>query len=243
MLTNQVAVVTGGADGIGRKIALELAGAGAKIAIMDIDSDKAGQTCDEIARTGVKAFAVKVDIRNNEEVKAGFQKILAEFGVIDLLVNNAGIFRQFAPFTTWREEECVNMVDLNFHGTLRCCRAVLPQMEARQRGKIINIASVAGVAGIANMAVYSASKGAVITFTKALAMEEGKYNINVNCISPGALNAYPDEPDRGVYLRHSGDLGAETAHMVRFLASGDGDYITGVNYIIDGGRLLGPRKA
>jgi len=99
------------------------------------------------------------------------------------------------------------------------------------------------VGGIANMAVYSASKGAVITFTKALAMEEGKHNIKVNCISPGVLNAYPDEPDRGTYLKYSGDLGAETAHMVRFLASGDGDYITGVNYIIDGGRLLGPRKA
>jgi NAD(P)-dependent dehydrogenase (short-subunit alcohol dehydrogenase family) len=135
------------------------------------------------------------------------------------------------------------MVEVNLYGVFRCCKAVLPHMEERQSGKIINIASVAGVAGIAKMSVYSATKGAVIVFTKALAMEEGRHNITVNCVSPGVLNAYGDDSERGTYLKKSGDLGTETAHMVRFLASSDGDYITGVNYLIDGGRCLGARKA
>ncbi len=243
MLEGKVAVVTGGADGIGRKTALELAGAGAKIAIMDIDLDKAKQVAEEIDQSGRRAIAVKVDITKTEEVDAGFQQILAELGRIDILVNNAGIFRLFDEFKNLQEHEWANMFDINLYGTLRCCRAVLPHMEVRQSGKIINIASVAGVAGIAKMAVYSASKGAIITFSKALAMEVGKDNITVNCISPGQLKSYEDDPGRGTFLKHSGDLGTETAHMVRFLASSDGDFITGVNYIIDGGRVLGARKA
>jgi NAD(P)-dependent dehydrogenase (short-subunit alcohol dehydrogenase family) len=243
MLEGKVAVVTGGADGIGRKIVLELAGAGAKIAIMDIDPDKAEQTRKEVLQAGGKAFAVKVDIRREEEVAEGFKKVLAEFGQIDILVNNAGLFRLSNEFKNLQEQEYTSMVDVNIYGTFRCCKAVLAHMEGRQSGKIINIGSVAGVGGIAKMAVYSATKGAVITFTKALAMEEGKHNITVNCISPGVLNAYPDDPDHGTYLKRSGDLGTETAHMVRFLASSDGDYITGVNYLIDGGRCVGVRRA
>jgi len=243
MLENKVAVVTGAADGIGRKIVLELAGAGAKVVIMDIDLDKAKQTREEIVHAGGMAIVVKADISKEKEVVAGFQQVLAEFGQIDILVNNAGIFRMFNEFKNLQEHEWVNMLNINLHGTLRCCRAVLPHMEERQSGKIINIASIAGVAGIAKMAVYSASKGAIITFSKALAMEEGKHNITVNCISPGALKNYAEDADRGTYLKNSGDLGTETAHMVRFLASSDGDYITGVNYIVDGGRLLGARKS
>jgi NAD(P)-dependent dehydrogenase (short-subunit alcohol dehydrogenase family) len=242
-LEGKVAVVTGAADGIGRKIVLELAGVGAKVAIMDIDLAKAKQTSEEIVQAGGMAIAVKADIRQSEEVTAGFQQVLAEFGQIDILVNNAGIFRLFNEFKNLQEHEWANMFNVNLHGTLRCCQAVLPHMEKRQTGKIINITSIAGVAGIAKMAVYSASKGAIITFSKALAMEEGKHNITVNCISPGVLKAYAEDANRGTYLKHSGDLGSETAHLVRFLASSDGDYITGVNYIVDGGRVLGARGA
>jgi len=243
MLKGKVAVVTGGADGIGRKIALELADAGANIAIMDINLDKAKQTREEVVKAGGTAIAVKVDITKSEEVDAGFQEVLAKLGQIDILVNNAGIFRLFNEFKNLQEHEWVDMFNINVHGLFRCCRAALPHMEERQSGKIINIASIAGVAGIAKMAIYSASKGAVISFSKALAMETGKHNITVNCISPGVLNSYGEDADKGTYLKHSGELGAETAHMTRFLASSDGDYITGVNYIIDGGRVLGARTA
>lgn len=242
-LEAKVAVVTGAADGIGRKIVLELAGVGAKVAIMDIDLDKAKQTCKEIIDAGGTAIAVKVDISQSEDVAAGFQQVLAEFGQIDILVNNAGIFRLMNEFKNLQEHEWANMFNINLHGTLRCCQAVLPHMEERQSGKIINIASIAGVAGIAKMTVYSASKGAIITFSKALAMEEGKHNITVNCISPGVLKVHDEGSNQGTYLKHSGDLGTETAHLVRFLASKDGDYITGVNYIVDGGRVLGARGA
>jgi NAD(P)-dependent dehydrogenase (short-subunit alcohol dehydrogenase family) len=93
------------------------------------------------------------------------------------------------------------------------------------------------------MSVYSSSKGAVITFSKALAMEEGKHNITVNCISPGVLKSYEDDAGRGTFLKRSGELGAETAHLVKFLASSDADYITGANYLVDGGRVLGARSA
>ena len=240
---DKVAVVTGAADGIGRKIVLELAGVGAKVAIMDIDMDKAKQTSEEIVQAGGMAIAVKVDISQREEVSAGFQQVIAEFGQIDILVNNAGVFRLMNEFKNLQEDEWANMFNINLHGTLRCCQAVISHMEERKSGKIINITSIAGVAGIAKMAVYSASKGAIITFSKALAMEEGKHNITVNCISPGVLRAYAEDVNHGTYLKHSGDLGIETAHMVRFLASSDGDYITGANYIIDGGRTLGARKA
>ncbi|MBN2642692.1 MAG: SDR family oxidoreductase [Victivallales bacterium] len=243
MLKDKVAVVTGGADGIGRKIALELAGVGAKIAIMDINLDKARQTSEEIIKAGGTAIAVKVDITQREEVEAGFREVLSALGQIDILVNNAGFFRLSNEFKNLQEDEWLSMFNINVHGTFRCCRAVLPHMEERQSGKIINIASIAGVAGIAKMAIYSASKGAVISFSKALAMEAGKHNITVNCISPGQLKSYEEDTERGTYLKRSGDLGAETAHMVRFLASSDGDYITGANYIIDGGRVLGARKA
>lgn len=243
MLKGKVAVVTGGADGIGRKIALELADAGAEIAIMDINLDKARQTREEIIQAGGTAVAIKVDITQSEEVDAGFKEVISALGQVDILVNNAGFFRLSNEFKNLQENEWLDMFNINVHGTLRCCRAVLPHMEERQSGKIINIASIAGVAGIAKMTIYSASKGAVISFSKALAMEAGKHNITVNCISPGQLKSYGEDADRGTYLKHSGDLGAETAHMVRFLASSDGDYITGANYIIDGGRVLGARKA
>ncbi len=243
MLKDKVAVVTGGADGIGRKIALELSGAGAIIAIMDINLEKAKQTGEEIAKAGGAAIALKVDITNTEEVDAGFKQVLAELGQIDILVNNAGFFRLSNEFKNMQEDEWLNMMNINVHGIFRCCKAVIPHMEEREAGKIINIASIAGVAGIAKMSIYSASKGAVISFSKALAMELGKHNITVNCISPGQLKSYADEPGRGTYLKRSGDLGTETAHMVRFLASSDGDFITGANYIIDGGRVLGARKA
>lgn len=243
MLKGKVVVVTGGADGIGREITLELAGAGASIAIMDINMDKAQQTRDEIAKVGGTAVAIKVDITQSEEVNAGFQELISTLGQVDVLVNNAGIFRLFNEFKNLQEHDWINMFNINVHGTLRCCRAVLPHMEKQQSGKIINIASIAGVAGIAKMSVYSASKGAIISFSKSLAMEEGKHNITVNCISPGVLKTYEEDAERGTYLKYSGDLGTETAHMVRFLASSDGDFITGVNYIIDGGRVLGARKA
>lgn len=243
MLKNKVAVVTGGADGIGRKIALELSGAGVVIVIMDINYDKAKQTADEIVEAGGSAVAIKVDITDGKEVNSGFRQVLTEFGQIDILVNNAGFFRLSKEFKDMQEDEWTNMFDINVYGTLRCCKAVLSHMEKRQSGKIINIASIAGVAGIARMSIYSASKGAIIAFSKTLAMEVGKYNITVNCISPGQLISYGKDAERGTYLKHSGDLGTETAHMVRFLASSDGDYITGANYIIDGGRVLGARKA
>lgn len=242
-LKSKVAVVTGGADGIGRKIVLELAGAGAKVAIMDMDLDKAKQTSEGIIHDGGMAIAVKVDIAQSEEVAAGFKQVIAEFGQIDILVNNAGVFRLMNEFKNLQEHEWTNMFNINVHGTFRCCQAVLPHMEERQSGKIINITSIAGVAGIAKMTVYSASKGAIISFSKALAMEEGKHNITVNCISPGVLKSYPEDVNQGTYLKYSGELGSETAHMTRFLASSDGDYITGANYIIDGGRVLGARRA
>lgn len=243
MLKDKVAVVTGGADGIGRKIALELASAGAKIAIMDINLDKAKQTAEEIVEIGGTAIAIKVNITKCEDVDAGFQQVLDKLGQIDILVNNAGFFRLSKEFKNMQEDEWTNMFDINVYGTFHCCKAVLPHMEERQSGKIINIASIAGVAGIARMSIYSATKGAIITFTKALAMEAGKHNITINSISPGVVKSYGDDSERGTYLKNSGELGEETAHMVRFLASSDGDYITGVNYIIDGGRVLGARKA
>lgn len=241
-LEGKTAVVTGAAAGLGREIALQMSQAGAKVAIMDVDLENAEQTSQEINLAGGKSLALKVDIRKGLEVTAGFEKVFAEFGRLDVLVNNAGIFRVTAGFKELQEDEWSNMLDINVHGVIRCCQAVIPHMERNQSGKIINIASISGVAGIKDMAIYSATKGALIAFTKALAMDEGKYDINVNCVSPGQLKSYEDE-SKGTFLKRSGELPVETAKLVCFLASADADFITGANYIIDGGRTLGVRSA
>jgi len=239
----KIVAVTGAADGLGREVALRFAEEGATLAIMDVDLEKAEEVAGEISRGGGKALALLVDVSKGEDVEAGFRKVFEELGNVDILVNNAGIFRMMKDFKNVSEEQWSHFLNVNLHGAMRCSQAVIPGMEKQDFGRIINIASIAGVVGIKGMAAYSASKGGMIAFTKALAMEEGEHNITVNCVSPAALNAYEDDVSRGIQLKHSGSLPEENANLILFLASDEANFITGVNYVVDGGRTLGPRRS
>ena len=243
--TGKTAIITGAANGIGKATALKLAREGAKVAIVDIDQIKVEEVAGTIRAAGGTALAFAVDITKNVDVKAVAEKVLATFGQIDILVNSAGAgwqkatLFQDAPDGSWEW-----ILDLNVKGTLYFTHAVLDNMVKRKCGKIINVASIAANTGIPKLAVYSASKGAVVSFTKALAMELGPHNINVNCISPAlvAQETEPLAPCSGTFLDRKGHP-AEFAAVIAFLASDEASFITGVDYLVDGGRTLGPRGA
>jgi len=243
-LQDKVALVTGAARGIGRAIALRYAAEGAAVAVDDIDLDGAQAVAEEIVAAGGQADAFGADVTKSAEVRAMVETVIGRFGKLDILVNNAGggatLLGKTSAFKDMPEEVWKWVIDLNLHGTMICTQAVLDQMIERRYGKIINFGSIAGVCGLPNWAEYSAAKGAIISLTMTLAMELGEYGINVNCISPGLIVPEPrTEPQSGTWLRRGGQP-AEVAALAAFLASDEASYITGANYLIDGGRTLGP---
>ncbi len=245
-LQDRVAVVTGAGRGIGRAIALRYAADGAAVAVDDIDAEGANAVADEIVANGGQAAAFDADVTDSDEVEAMVDAVLDRFGQVDILVNNAGgsaaLLGKTAPFRDQPEDVRRWVIDLNLHGTMICTHAVLDHMIERRYGRIINLGSIAGVSGLPNWAVYSAAKGAIIALTKTLAMELGEFGINVNCISPGAIGSQPDRDwTRWTWLQRGGEP-AEVAAMASFLASDEASYITGVNYLVDGGRTLGPLR-
>lgn len=244
-LQGKVAVVTGAGRGIGRAIALRLAADGAAIVVNDLKTEPAAGVASEITAAGGTALAFAADVTKSAEIRSMVDSALARFGQIDILVNNAGgsarLRNNISKFEDADEEVWKWVIDLNLHGTMICIQSVLNHMIGRRYGKIINFGSIAGVAGLATRVDYSAAKGGIIALTKSLAMEVGEYNINVNCISPGAINARPGTDGyEGTWLGRQG-APSEVAALASFLASDEAGYITGANYLIDGGRVLGPR--
>ena len=238
--------MTGAARGIGKAIALRYAADGAVVAVDDIDMDGAEKVAAEIVAAGGQATAFSANVTKSDEVRAMVDAVLTHFGKVDILVNNAGggaaLLGKTSAFRDMAEEVWKWVVDLNLYGTMICTQSVLDHMIERRYGKIINFGSIAGVCGLPNWAAYSAAKGAIISLTKTLAMEVGEYGINVNCISPGAILSWPGSNwSRGTWLRRGGEP-AEVAALAAFLASDEASYITGVNYLIDGGRTLGPLR-
>jgi 2-hydroxycyclohexanecarboxyl-CoA dehydrogenase len=195
-LNGQVALVTGGGQGVGRQICLELAAEGAKVVVNDLFEERANAVANEITAAGGQALAAPANITKLEEVEAMVARASAHFSAqITILVNNAGIIPErrekggrTPPFLETPVADWSKIVDLNVYGTMYCCRAVLPGMVEKKTGRIINIISEAGRIGEANMAVYSGAKAAIGGFAKALAREHGRHAITVNSVALGAVS-------------------------------------------------------
>ena len=195
-LENQVALVTGGGQGVGRQICIELAAEGSRVVVNELFAERVQKVADEIAAAGGKALAAPADITQAEQVEAMVTRAAEHFGApVSVLVNNAGIIPErrekggrTPPFLDMPVEDWAKIVNLNVYGTMHCCRCVLPGMVARKGGRIVNIISEAGRIGEANMAVYSGAKAAIAGFAKALAREHGRHAITVNSIALGAVS-------------------------------------------------------
>ncbi len=239
--TGKTAFVTGAAVGIGRAAALELCRRGANVILTDINREKLDSVRAELAGNADRTLAVPCDVSDEAQVNDAAAQAIAAFGSVDILVNNAALWREWKPFLETPVEDWKRFFDINVMGTVYCCRALLPGMLERGYGRIINIASVAGVYGNANMANYSATKGAVISFTKALAKEVTARGVLVNAVSPGSVSP-SDNPDidfsRPSELAFMGRTGTdrENANLICFLASDEASYISGQNIQIDGCR-------
>lgn len=243
-----VAIVTGGASGIGRETALRLAREGAKVAIVDINLDGANKVADEISAAGGESLALKTDITNLDEAHRMAKAVLDKFGQVDILANIAGgaFPSKMGSFAQSDRQVWDLNINLNLFGTFNCTRAVVNHMMERKKGRIVNIASVAGMVGQATTADYAAAKGGIIAFTKSLAKELAPYGINVNCVSPAItgterVRSMPqDFLQRQIDTIHLHRFGEpeEIANVVVFLASDEASFVTGANYVADGGITL-----
>jgi 3-oxoacyl-[acyl-carrier protein] reductase len=246
-LEGRVAVITGSARGIGKRMAEKLAAQGAAIVISDLDGAGAKETAGAIAaECGVKTLHLTCDVRKPEDIGALMQAALDRFGRIDILVNNAGI----CPITPVEEitlEEWNRVLSVNLTGVFFCCQTVAPIMKRQRRGKILNLASIAGkVGGVAAGAHYSASKAGVICLTKVFAKLLGPFGVNVNAVAPGPVDTVmirDFSPEAREILVNQCPLGriADTddiADAAVFLLSDAAKHITGETLNINGGLLM-----
>ena len=244
----KVAVVTGGAQGIGEAISRRLADEGGTVAILDIQHEKAQAVVDDIAAKGGSAIAVKMDIADSQDVKRAVKEVEDKFGKIDVLINNAG-WEKAAPFIELDEEFWDRIIAINLRGHITVIRAVLDGMISRNYGRIVSIGSDAGRVGSSGEAVYSACKGGIIALTKTLARELVRYNILANCLCPGptdtAMLASVGEAnpklkealERAIPMRRLGQPD-DLAPAVAFLASDEAGYITGQTLSVSGGLTM-----
>lgn len=243
-LEGKKAVVTGAGQGIGYAIALTLAREGADIAIYDINQDTARAVADEITALGRQALAIKCDVSKSEQVNQATRQVLEKFKRIDILVNNAGVDDR-TPAEDTREEALNRIIDVDLKGGFFCSQIIGRQMIKQKQGKIIFIGSSQAHTPYRYRAAYAASKGGVIALTRALAVDWGPYNINVNAVSPGrtetALTVIDKQkPDAARALADRIPLKRinkpqDVANVVLFLASSESDNITGQAILIDGG--------
>lgn len=237
----QTVLITGAAVGIGRGAAIEFAQKGAKLVLVDVNQEKLETVKRELSEYTDEVLTFVCDVSDEERVYEVVRQACDSYEKIDILVNNAALWRGWAPFEDTPTEDWKKFIDINVMGTVYFTKAVLGQMKKNGFGRIINIASVAGVYGNANMVHYSATKGAIIAMTKALAKEVASYGITVNSISPGSVsssqNSDPNyyEDSELCFMGRTG-TNMENAHLICFIASREADYISGINIQIDGCR-------
>jgi len=246
-LTGKSALVTGGARGIGRAACLMLARAGASVAVnYRVESPSANLLVEEIEAAGGEAFALSADVAKRADAEMLVDETVARFGGIDILVNNAGIWRS-SPIEEMSDAEWEEMIAVNQTGTFNCIRAAVPPMKEARSGRIINISSTAGQRGEAFSSHYAATKGAVISLTKSIAVELAPFGILVNCVAPGwvvtdmtrddLLGARRESILQTIPLARAGTAD-EIAGAVLFLASELSTFVTGEVLNVNGGAVL-----
>ncbi|HEX5544373.1 MAG TPA: 3-oxoacyl-[acyl-carrier-protein] reductase [Nitrospira sp.] len=244
-LQGKTAIVTGAAQGIGRAIAECLAQAGADIAVADLDPGRSLETVSSVEKLGRKALNIKVNVADADETKSMVEQVMKDWGKVDILINNAGITRD-GLLLRMKEEDWNLVLQINLNGTFNCTKAVLQPMTKQRYGRIVNIASIVGVIGNAGQANYSASKAAVIGFTKTVGREYASRNVTVNAVAPGFIDTAmthglpADVKETLLKQIPLGRLGtpADVAAAVRFLVSEDAAYITGHVLHVNGGMLM-----
>jgi 3-oxoacyl-[acyl-carrier protein] reductase len=244
-LTDKVALITGASQGIGRDTALALAQAGAKVAVAARNEEKLVSLVGEIESAGGTALAVKMDVADAEQVKAGFKQVLEKFGRLDILVNNAAITRDGLSMRM-KPDDWEAVLKTNLTGAHLCIQQALSTMMRARAGRIINISSVVAQSGNAGQANYVASKAGLIGLTKAVAIEIASRNVTVNAVAPGFIetpmtDVLPDKVKEELKTRIPlGRMGSprDVAAAIVFLASDEAAYITGHVLNVNGGMHL-----
>jgi NAD(P)-dependent dehydrogenase (short-subunit alcohol dehydrogenase family) len=253
-LMDKIVIVTGAGGAIGRSSALLFAKEGAQVIATDLKNHAAEETAEIIKAEGGRCLAFSMDVSNSTVVTDVIHRVEDRFGRIDVLFNNAAI-SSHSTVADITDEELDRVLTVNLKGVIYCCRAVLSSMVAHKSGAIVNNASINGIVGAPGMAAYAASKGAVISLTRTLALEQAENGIRANCICPASVDtpmlqasfdAMPDpEKARATNVkRHPlGRLGTpeDVAKLALFLASDESGFITGGTYVIDGGALIARR--
>lgn len=247
-LEGRVAIITGAASGIGEATARLFAKEGAQLGLADVNEDALHNVADQISKTGGRVMSMKTDVSNEKEVKALVDLTLSEYSKVDILINNAGVMGDLAAIDAQDGNVWHHVYDVNVLGAVYGTKHIAGHMQGRRSGAIVNISSVAGIRSGAGGNAYSASKAAVINFTRTSACDLGEYNIRVNCICPGLIETgmtkmvfdYAREKGKEKKLGSRCELRRygrpeEVASAILFLSSDDASYMTGQALAVDGG--------
>ncbi len=246
-LANKVAIITGAGSGMGKCSALLFASEGAKVAAGDINEAAVKETVAEITKKGGEAIAIRTDVSKGPDVERMVNETVAKFGKLDIIYNNAGIEGDSGFVANLTEEQFDKVIAINLRGVWLGMKYALPHMMKQRSGSIINTASIAGIVGIKGSTPYAAAKAGVIAMTRVAALEDGRYNIRVNAICPGAIETPMAQRIRGegvepnpralkrISVLERMAQPDEIAKVALFLASDDASFATGAPFIIDGG--------
>jgi 3-oxoacyl-[acyl-carrier protein] reductase len=252
LLSNRVAIVTGGAKGMGRAISLKFAEEGCSVAVVDISMKEANVTVSDVVKKGREGLAINCDVTNGKQVNEMVEKVIAKFGKVDILVNNAGAAIPTPPVEKLSEEEWDRTIDLNLKSVFLCSRAVIPHMKKVKYGKIINISSLGALYPLGDAIAYGAAKAGILGLTYGLTSTLARFNICVNAILPGLtrtnfydklLEGMPDKDAFFADVSKSIPLGRtgtpdDIAGAVLFFASPLSSFVTGTSLIVAGGEPL-----
>lgn len=253
-LYEKTAIITGAASGIGRASALLFAREGANVVIVDINETGGGATLEAVKAAGGDGYFVRADVSKERDAERIAEEAVNAFGGIDILFNNAAV-SSFKTVVEVDEAEIDRVMNVNVKGAFYCSKAVIPHLHRVRSGSIINTSSITGIVGAPGMAVYAASKGALITLTRTLALEQAERGVRVNCICPASIDtpmlndAFERTADaartrqQNIKRHPLGRLGTaeDVAYLALFLASDESGFITGGTFVIDGGASLARR--